>query len=223
MNIDQAVQTYTQTDNVELDFLMDRMGSDKGPIWHSYSRFYSTLFQPIRTQPITLFELGIGTNNVDISSNMGPGGRPGASLYAWSDFFKDAEIYGADIDKECLFEHAKRRIRCYYCDQTDKKTIEELWSHEDLSGIQFDILIEDGLHEPFANKIFFEESYHKVKVGGVYIIEDIYHKHEEYFRELLEEWREKHTNFKFLFFEVEVENSIKPLDNWIVVAQRISE
>jgi len=221
MNIEQAVERYTTTDSKDLDFLMDMKGSDKGPIWHFYSRFYQTLFEPIRNKPLSIFELGIGTNNVDISSNMGAHGKPGASLYAWSEFFHDADIYAADIDKDCLIEHAKRRIKSYYCDQTDKKVIQELWANEDLSGIQFDILIEDGLHEPFANKIFFEESYQKVKVGGVYIIEDIYYKHEQYFRDLLEKWKTTYPQFVFCFFEVKVENPVKPQDNWMVVAQRL--
>ena len=37
----------------------------------------------------------------------------------------------------------------------------------------FDIIIEDGLHTFEANKCFFENSIHKVKRGGIYIIEDI--------------------------------------------------
>lgn len=221
MDIEEAVQTYTKTDSRDLDFLMDMMGSDKGPVWHYYSRFYQTLFEPIRKKPLTLFELGIGTNNVDISSNMGAHGKPGASLYAWSDFFQDADIYAADIDTDCLIEHLKRKIKSYYCDQTDRNVIQKMWAHEDLSELQFDILIEDGLHEPFANKIFFEESHQKVKVGGVYIIEDINHTYEDYFRELLEVWKEMYPNYKFVFFEVEAEGDRKPSDNFIVVAQRM--
>jgi hypothetical protein len=221
MNIEEAIKTYREKDSVKLDFLMNNMGSDKGPVWHNYSQFYSALFEPIRTQPLALFELGVGTNNVDISSNMGGHGRPGASLYAWSEFFTDASIYAADIDRDCLFEHAKRKIQCYYCDQTDSKAIRDLWLEEDLSGVTFDILIEDGLHEPFANKIFFEESHQQVKVGGVYIIEDINNKYEDYFKGLLEEWKQTYPNYTFFLFEIDVGTAIKPLDNWMMAAQRM--
>lgn len=221
MDIEQAIQTYIHTNSTELDYFMDRLGSDKGPVWHYYSRFYYTVFKPIQEHPVKLFELGVGSTNVDISSNMGAGGKPGASLYAWSKFFKDADIYGADIDKDCLFEHLRRRVRTYYCDQTNRTTIQELWANKDLSGIEFDILIEDGLHEPFANKIFFEESHHKVKVGGVYIIEDINSKHQEYFNDLLENWKTIYPNYKFFFFEVKPETGMNPQDNWIVAAQRV--
>lgn len=221
MNVQQSIETYTSMDSIELDFEMDRMGSDKGPIWHYYSRFYHTLFEPVRTQPLKVFELGLGTNNVDISSNMGAHGKPGASLYAWSKYFSDADIYGADIDKECLFDHYKYRIRTFYCDQTNREVIQEMWKNEELKDVEFDILIEDGLHEPFANKIFFEESIHKVKKGGVYIIEDINAKYVEYFQELLKEWKIQHPSYAFYFFEVKA-SDIQPSDNWMVVVQRSS-
>ena len=218
MNIDKAIAIYEINDSTELDFIMDKNGSDKGPIWHAYTQFYHALFQPIRTQPITLFELGIGTNNVDISSNMGAHGKPGASLYGWAQYFSDATIYAADIDKECLFDHYKYRIKTFYCDQTDPQVIQEMWNQDEIKGLQFDILIEDGLHEPFANKIFFEESIYKVKKGGVYIIEDISAKYVEYFQELLKTWEIKYPFCTFRLFEVHAE-SVQPSDNWMVVAQ----
>ncbi len=218
MNVQQSIETYTSMDSIELDFEMDRMGSDKGPLWHYYSRFYHTLFEPVRTQPLKVFELGLGTNNVDISSNMGAHGKPGASLYAWSKYFSDADVYGADIDKECLFDHYKYRIKTFYCDQTNREVIQEMWNNEELKDIQFDILIEDGLHEPFANKIFFEESIHKVKPGGVYIIEDINTSYVEYFKELLTIWETKYPFCTFRFLEIKADG-VQPSDNWMVIAQ----
>ncbi len=219
MDLENAVKTYTQVDSTELDYIMDLNGSDKGPIWHYYTRFYNALFQPVRTQPLKVFELGIGTNNTDVSSNMGAHGKPGASLYGWSRYFSDADIYGADIDKGCLFDHCKCRIKTFYCDQTDPKVIHEMWTNEDLNDIQFDILIEDGLHAPFANKIFFEESIHKVKKGGVYLIEDIHEENKEYFLNLLKEWKEKYPTCAFAFFEVETDGT-QPKDNWMLAVQK---
>ncbi len=218
MDIDKAIETYQTMDSTELDFIMDNMGSDKGPIWHYYTRFYHTLFEPVRTQPLSIFELGLGTNNIDISSNMGTHGKPGASLYGWAQYFLDADVYGADIDRDCLFDHYKYRIRTFYCDQTNPTEIHEMWQDNDLEEVQFDILIEDGLHEPFANKIFFENSIHKVKKGGVYIIEDINAQYVDYFQDLLKTWEEKYPYCKFRFFEVKAD-TVQPSDNWMVVAQ----
>ena len=101
-----------------------------------------------------MFELGLGTNNVNVTSNMGTNGRPGASLYGWSEFFPNSKIFGADIDKGILFN--TDRIKTFYCDQTNP-----------------DIIIEDGLHTYEANVCFLENSIHKLKVNGYYIVEDI--------------------------------------------------
>jgi 2-polyprenyl-3-methyl-5-hydroxy-6-metoxy-1,4-benzoquinol methylase len=55
-------------------------------------------------------------------------------------------------------------------DQTDPASIEKMWSNIDA---QFDVIIDDGLHEFEANHTFLLNSHHKLKPGGIYIIEDI--------------------------------------------------
>ncbi len=100
---------------------------------------------------------------------MGPNGRPGASLRAWREYFPQAQIYGADIDRDILF--AEDRIQTFWTDQRDPKAIRALW-HQ-LDGVSFDVMIDDGLHEASANICFFMESFHKLKSGGIYVIEDI--------------------------------------------------
>ena len=62
---------------------------------------------------------------MSIASNMGAEGRPGASLYSWAEFFPSASIYGADIDRDCLFH--TDRIKTYYCDQTNADSINTMW------------------------------------------------------------------------------------------------
>ena len=152
--------------------IMGRYGSDKGNLdnsqQHNYTTFYHYLFKNLK--PSRVFELGIGTNDVTMASNMGANGRPGASLYCWREFFPNALVYGADIDRKCLF--ATDRIQTFYCDQTDQTSIQQLWAHPELSE-KFDIIIEDGLHHLHANVCFFENSIHKLARGGYYIIEDI--------------------------------------------------
>ena len=48
-------------------------------------------------------------------------GKPGASLRVWRDYFPNAIIYGADIDKDILF--AEERIKTFYIDQLDPVAI----------------------------------------------------------------------------------------------------
>jgi hypothetical protein len=104
--------------------IMGRNLSDKGHLyitrsWHNYTTFYYSIFKNKRNAPLRLFELGLGTNNVNLPSNMGAEGRPGASLYGWAEFFPIANIFGADIDKDILFNND--RISTFYCDQTNPR------------------------------------------------------------------------------------------------------
>jgi SAM-dependent methyltransferase len=117
---------------------------------------------------MNVFELGIGTNFLDVESNMGINGKPGASLRAWRDFFPNSLIYGADIDSRVIFE--EERIKTFCCNQTDTESVKSMW--EKIPD-QFDIIVEDGLHKFDANVCFFENSFHKLKIGGHFIIEDI--------------------------------------------------
>lgn len=149
--------------------LFKKHGSDKST-WHNYSTLYDFLFKKLNLleSTINLFELGLGTNNINVKSNMGLTGIPGASLYAFSEYLKDTIIYGADVDEGILFQ--TDRIKTFFCDQTDPKVIEEMWSKIDC---EFDVIIDDGLHEAHANITFCKNSFHKLKDGGVFIIEDI--------------------------------------------------
>ena len=86
-------------------------------------------------------------------------GVPGASLRVWRDYFFNALIYGGDIDKNILFE--EDRIKTFYVDQLDVTSIKSMWDNIRVNN--FDIIIDDGLHEPDANYIFFINSFNKLK------------------------------------------------------------
>ena len=163
--------------STELCEIMGKNRSDKGhknlKKTHNYTTVYYRLFKDLKHEQLNVFELGLGTNNTDVPSNMGVDGRPGASLYGWSEFFPNANIYGADIDKRVLFN--TDRIKTFYCDQTKPEVICGMWEEEELKDKQFDILVEDGLHQHNAQICFFENSIHKIKDGGFYIIEDVNH------------------------------------------------
>jgi len=161
--------TKLSTELTPLCEIMIAQGSDKGGGWHNYTLVYSELLKSIKTKAKNVFELGLGTTNVNIPSNMGINGTSGASLKGWSQYFTKANIYGADIDKNILFE--QERIKTFYCDQTSPESISQLWSN--FEKIEFDFILEDGLHEYGANICFLENSLHKVKKGGFYVIEDI--------------------------------------------------
>ena len=166
--------TVNASTNNELTELMNNYGSDKGnkDNHHNYSEFYSELFFNNRKKVKNFLEIGLGTNDVSMASNMGKHGSPLASLRAWRDFFENAEIYGADIDKKILKNENK--IKTFYVDQTNPQTIRTMF--ENIGVEKFDIILEDGLHEYEANICFFENAIKYLSDGGVYIIEDVYFK-----------------------------------------------
>lgn len=155
----------------ELCNIMKECGSDKGLGWHNYTAVYHDLFCNKKEQIQNLFELGIGSNNLDVPSHMGIDGVPGASLRGWKKYFPKANIYGADIDKRILFE--EDRIKTFYVDQTNMIDTSILWNNPVLRDIKFDIIIDDGLHEKLGTINFLINSFIMLKVGGYYIIEDI--------------------------------------------------
>ncbi len=156
----------SQTD---LCAVMKRQGSDKGGDRHNYTKAYYSLLKERRADPIRIFEVGLGTNNEDVRSSMGPAGVPGASLRGWREFFPKADVYGADIDRRILFQD--ERIRTFFIDQLKKETIQSVW--EEIGDEKFDLILDDGLHTFEANSIFAANSFHMVKPGGFFIIEDI--------------------------------------------------
>ena len=185
---------YRKNYKCELSRLCDYHGSDKGEVesighpypWasHSYADYYSSLFSHCRQQATKVFECGIGTNNTDLASSMGFNGKPGASLRVWRDYFPNATIYGADIDKNVLFDET--RIKTYYVDQLDPESITDMW--RDVGVRDFDFMIDDGLHTFEAGSTLFSNSISMLAQHGIYVIEDVYgkdlRKYDEFFRQL---------------------------------------
>ena len=158
--------------------LCDKYNTDKGTnsidansnfLSHNYTIVYAKMFKNIKDQDLIIFECGIGTNNVKIPSNMGENGSPGASLRLWKDYFSKAHIYGADIDKDIIFQEP--RISTGYMDQTDQVSINNFF--EGFNNFCPNIVIDDALHTYEAAISLYENVYPRLKSGGVYVIEDV--------------------------------------------------
>lgn len=200
--------------------IMGRTGSDKGSIniqssKHNYTTFYYSIFKNLRDKQLRVFELGLGTNNTNIPSNMGHYGIPGASLYGWSEFFHNSYIFGADIDSNILFNTDK--IRTFYCDQTNPEIIIKMWNEPELQE-NFDIIIEDGLHTFNANVCFFENSIHKLKPDGYFIIEDITESEYYLFENKIKQWEDKYKDC--LFTLLKIPSTINNDDNTLLVVYK---
>jgi len=212
--------TVDLSKTTELCELMERHGSDKGQKtsngrnWHNYSIVYHALFQHVTTEPLRVFELGLGTNNVNVPSNMGTHGKPGASLRAWRAYFPNSLIFGADIDRNILFK--EDRIKTFFCDQLNPKEIEIMWNHEDLRE-NFDIIVEDGLHTFEANKCFFEHSFYKVKEGGLYVIEDVSVTQLATYEQQLSLWKKK---FNITYTILNLPHNRNICDNCLILIKK---
>jgi hypothetical protein len=164
---------------------------------NNYTPVYSALFKERCDQPLRVFELGLGSNNPDVPSNMGVFGAPGASLRGWRELFPHALVYGADIDRRILFQ--EDRIKTFYCDQLDQSSIRELWAHPDLQD-GADIIIEDGLHSLQANVAFLEGSLYHLRSGGIYVIEDImWNDIDEWYDRLETIYSKQYPTYEFAF------------------------
>lgn len=156
---------------MDLTSIMNYNMSDKGSGHHNYTSYYSTLFEPIRNKKLNILEIGIGSINPSIPSNMsGTIGKykPGASLRGWRDYFPNATIYGCDIDRDILF--TDDRIKTFYLNQCDPVSIKEQVVDK---NIIYDIIIDDGLHNFHVNVNVLSLLYEKLNMNGFYIIEDI--------------------------------------------------
>ena len=111
------MKIYYEKKNLELSRLCDKYGSDKGSDdltkpkpykWHphTYTYFYSTLFDHCRENFKKIFECGIGTSNENIPSNLGKDYKPGTSLRVWKDYFKNAAQNNNHNDKHLHNYHS---------------------------------------------------------------------------------------------------------------------
>tara|TARA_R110002153_G_scaffold193233_4_gene346611 strand:- start:904 stop:1551 length:648 start_codon:yes stop_codon:yes gene_type:complete len=144
--------------------VLDNNKSDKGVSTkgHHYHLVYGPDFGLVQDKPINILEVGI---------------FKGTSHQTWIDFFPNAQVYGIDV-----FTRLKPKDvpvledpRCHYitADST-KSNLGDLVKEAFGEDIKFDIIIDDGLHTPDANKKTFENLMPFLKDDGYFYIEDIW-------------------------------------------------
>jgi hypothetical protein len=181
--------------------LIDVYGSDKN--LNQYTPIYQSIFYPLKDNNINILEIGIGTMIPNVPSSMvgyGQGDyKPGASLRAFRDFFPNGQIYGGDVQQDCMFE--EERIKTFLFDSTNINQCNKA-----LGDLTFDIIIDDGLHEAEPQLNTFSNLFPRLKNGGYYFIEDIaqhnplYEQWEDIFKEIeCEKWTTKHRNIIVFF------------------------
>lgn len=176
--------------------LIDNYGSDKNT--SGYTPIYHSIFHPLKNKQLNVLEIGIGTLTPEVPSSMvGYGAnhyKPGASLRAFRDFFINGNIYGGDVQKDCMFE--EERIKTFLFDSTDSDICDAV-----LGNLTFDIIIDDGLHEAQAQLNTFSNLFPRLNSGGYYFIEDVashnplQEQWETVFQDIqAEKWTNNHKN-----------------------------
>ena len=121
--------------------------------WSNYGPIYDKHFTPFREQHINILEIGV---------------LKGGSMRMWEKYFPKANIFGIDINEECL-QYQSDRTKIFIGDQSDVSFLRNIKAKIP----RIDILIDDGSHRAKDQKITFDEMYYHVSKPGIYLIEDI--------------------------------------------------
>lgn len=148
--------------------LFDHYGTDKTR--SGYAGIYEDLYEHRRHEVTRVLEIGIGTLLPAAPSSMlgyaAPHYRPGGSLRAWRDYFPNATIWGIDTQHDTQFN--EHRITTTLADSTNPAQLRRV-----LDGLDFDLIIDDGAHDPLSQVKTLNNLWSYRKPDGWYIIEDI--------------------------------------------------
>ena len=124
-----------------------------------YHRIYSGVLANLsRHDPVRVMEVGI---------------FDGGSHRAWRDVIRNAEVYGIDIDPESLF--SEERITTARADQLDVREMSRVVN--EFPENQWELVVDDGWHQPEAGLKTIQVLLPRLAVGGFYVVEDIDAKH----------------------------------------------
>lgn len=140
----------------ELTELAIKYGTDK---WgkHHYTPVYHEMFKDRRNEIQNVLEIGPAE---------------GAGLFMFRDYFPNALIVGLEIDRERVNNlQNKDRIEVK---EGNQGSFEDLyWFDDEWNFSDFDIVIDDGSHNPIDQIFTFQAIFPYLKKDAKYIIEDV--------------------------------------------------
>ncbi len=170
-------QKYMNLKPESLTEIANKFGTDKGTIgpskrWnaHNYSDIYEAYLNEFRYNELNFLEIGLGVVGDKWRSDIVHGKNSGgASIRMWYEYFKNSNIFGIDIN-ECSYLD-NDRIKTFVADQGNVDELDLFFKN---SGVEeFDFIIDDGSHKPDHQQISFNYFFKKLKMGGLYFIEDL--------------------------------------------------
>jgi hypothetical protein len=112
--------------------------------------------------------------NEDVKKFIEIGSYTGQSLELWRDYFKNAIIYGLDINFSNIRLRSEDRIVLQNVDQSSREQLTKFGlDHENV-----DIILDDGSHTMHDQQITLGVLFKTLKPGGIFIIEDLHTSYE---------------------------------------------
>lgn len=135
--------------------------TDKGEPYHTYIEFYESYFSPFK-ENVSLCEIGV---------------NHGGSLELWKRYFTNYNLVGVDLAANPI--EGKPYVNSLTTDKNIKllfgKSSQDKDVADQIKDHTFDFLIDDGSHEMSIQLDTFKVWVKKVKKGGTYFIEDVFH------------------------------------------------
>jgi len=161
---------------------------------HAYMSIYDFLFMPLRYKNIKLGEGGILDNN---------------SMKCWREYFPYAELHGFDYNDDLLESARNEKLENTTYHKMDVSDTSSIVSSFESSGGNFDIIIDDMIHDVHHNTLFSKEAYKYLKPSGLLVIEDlsetlnIVHggNHEELYNQYFEPIKKYFSSITFVVSE----------------------
>jgi hypothetical protein len=142
--------------------LARKHGTDKGG-WHQTHGRFCHEYTPVYDQLL-------GHRRHEVWRVLEVGVHYGGSLRMWADYLPNAQIVGLDIYEPHLFTEG--RIECHLADQGRPETL--LAAVAAAGGGMFDLIVDDGSHDPDHQTITATTLLPHLSPGGIYVIEDFF-------------------------------------------------
>ena len=172
-----------------------------------YDKFYESILQEYRSKEINILEIGI---------------LEGLKMFVLSKYLTRANFYGIDIDINNFnnYPHSKDFLdRVIDVQKIDSRNKNETNTY----NYNFDLIIDDGDHNPESIILTFKNFYSKLNKGGIYIIEDV--RKPSRLNLLKKFFDSKNINFDFMINKEQFSNNgnnfkVKEEGNGIIVIKK---
>ena len=161
-----------KVESITLADIHQNYPTDKGT-GHNYINAYDKLFAPYQHKKINFMEVGI---------------LLGGSLEMWNEYFPKANLYGVDdfsqvhtnsdfggidVSHDIVVDKLSKYDRITFIEPVNARNNDIVKDKIGSLSIEFDIIIDDGDHNPTSQLEVFDNFVPYLSKTGVYVIEDV--------------------------------------------------